>query len=113
MDHRSAWILLIRSFRRHQPEGGKDTLTSSAETKYAIVCPSAMRVIQFVSNAACTHDWVQTELPANRSLSAARMRELSLDDTQYAATLSNVGGKACRTLGRQPQEVEIGSIFPA
>jgi len=71
MDHRSAWMLVIRSWRRHQSEGGKDTLTSSAETKYAIVCPSAMRVIQVVSNAACTHDRVQTELPANRSLSAA------------------------------------------
>jgi hypothetical protein len=58
----------------------KDTLTSSAKTKYAIVCPSAMRVIQVVSNAAGTHGWVQTELPANRRLSAY------------------VGGKASRTL---------------
>ena len=105
MDHRSAWLLLTVAFGLVSRKEAKDTLTSSAETKYAIVCPSAMRVIQVVSNAACTHDRVQTELPANRSLSAARMRELSLDDTQYAATLSNVGGKACRTLGRQPQEV--------
>jgi hypothetical protein len=45
-------------------------LTSSAETEYAIVCPSAMRVISAVLNVARVQSGVRREFPPNGGFSA-------------------------------------------
>src|SRR5262245_31751546 len=46
-------MLAIHMRRQHHCNTFEDTLTSSAETEYAIVCPSAMRVIRAVLNVVC------------------------------------------------------------
>jgi hypothetical protein len=61
----------------------KDTLTSSAETEYAIVCPSAMRVIPVALDVVCVHFRVQREFSLNGYRSAADANAAPNDTQSY------------------------------